>query len=257
VKGQPVPDDVAAAIPGGAWLMCPANECAVVVRAASGQETLAATAAAAADVGPRVVAAPEGWLAVEYVQGRHLGALELSRPAVVAELANLLRRLHQTDVTLAEASLGRARAMYLADLPPDSVPTALKLDASRADDWENQLEDASGRRVPAHLDVVANVLVTSHGMRLIDFEYAAAVDPARELGQVVWEAELDLRGLERLVDAYGADTGVAVEATAAWTWITGVTWTLWAMAREGDPVLERYARRSWERLQRHWSRPGA
>jgi thiamine kinase-like enzyme len=136
------------------------------------------------------------------------------------------------------------------------VPKALKEDAVRADAWETELADASDCRLPAHLDVAANVLATPRGLRLIDFEYAAAADPARELGQVVWEAELDRPGLERLVHAYGPDTGVAVEATAAWAWVTGVTWTLWATARRADPAFERYARRSWERLLHHWSRPG-
>ena len=265
-----VPDDVAAAIPGavdstwsrlagltgGAWLMRPARGPAVVVRAASAQETLAAEAAAAANVGPRVVAAPEGWLAVEHLQGQHVSTLELSRPFVLAELADLLRRWHQTDLTLTEAPLRPARAAHLAGIPSGAVPNDLKADASRADAWEARLEDASDCRVPAHLDVVANLLVTPRGMRLIDYEYAASADPARELGQVVWEAELDRQGLERLVRVYGADTGVALEATAVWAWITGVTWTLWAMAHEGDPVLERYAHRSWERLCRHWARPG-
>ena len=270
MTGAHVPDDIAAAIPGGAgstwsrlagltgsaWLMRPTRGPAIVVRAASDREVQAARAAAAADVGPRVVASPAGWLAVAHLQGRHVSAVELSRPSVLAELADLLSLWHQTDLSLAEAPLGPARANYLAGIHSDALPPALKADASRADAWESQLNEASGRRVPAHLDVVANVLATARGLRLIDFEYAAAADPARELGQVAWEAELDRQGLERLVRAYGADSGVAVEATAAWAWITGVTWTLWAMAREGDTVLERYARRSWERLQRHWAYPG-
>jgi thiamine kinase-like enzyme len=110
--------------------------------------------------------------------------------------------------------------------------------------------------VPAHLDVVANVLATQRGLRLIDFEYAAAASPARELGQVVWEAELDRQGLGRLVRAYGTGAGVAEEATAGWAWITGVTWTLWALARQDTPVLQQYARRSWERLQHYWAGTG-
>ncbi len=266
----PVPDEVAAAIPGaagstwsrltgltgGAWLMSPVHGPALVVREASDRETQSARAAGAIDIGPVVVAAPDGWLAVEHLQGRHVSAVELSRPTVLDELADLLRRWHQSDVTLTEAPLGAARTAYLVGIAADALPTALKVDAARANACENELENGSGQRVPAHLDVVANVLATPRGLRLIDFEYAAAADPARELGQVAWEAELDPRGLERLVGAYGADTGVAVDAVAAWAWVTGVTWTLWAMARQSDPVFERYARRSWERVQRHWARPG-
>ncbi len=265
-----VPDDVAAAIPeaagstwswlagltGGAWLVRPVSGPALVVRQASGREVLVARAAAAADVGPEVVASPTGWLAVEHLEGRHVRAVELSRPTVLAELADLLRRLHQIDLTLTEAPLKSARAVYLAGIPRGTVPTALRVDSALADSFETQLAESAVRRVPAHLDVVANVLETPRGLRLIDFEYAAAADPARELGQVVWEAELDRQESERLVRAYATDADVAVEATALWAWITGVTWTLWAMACQGDPVFERYARRSFERLRRHWARPG-
>jgi hypothetical protein len=236
--------------------MRPVGGPALVVRQASVREVLAARAAAAAEVGPGVVAAPEGWLAVEHLQGRHVSALELSRPAVLADLADVLRRWHATDLTLPDAPLGRARSRYLAGIPSAGVPSALRLDVARADDWEAQLVDSGERRVPAHLDVVSNVLATPQGLRLIDFEYAAGADPARELGQVVWEAELDRPGLERLVGAYGPDNGVTVAATALWAWITGVTWTLWAMTLQTDPVFDQYARRSWERLQRHWASPG-
>lgn len=266
----PVPDDVVAAIPGaasstwsrlagltgGAWLMSPVHGPALVVREASEREVRAARAAGAVEVGPVVIAAPDGWLAVEHLQGEQVSAVELSRPTVLDELADLLRRWHQSDVTLAEAPLRPARAAYLAGIAPEALPPALKVAAARADTCEAELEEAAGRHVPAHLDVVANVLATPCGLRLIDFEYAAKADPARELGQVAWEAELDPRGVEQLVRAYGADTGVAVGATSSWAWVIGVTWTLWAMARPGDLVFERYARRSLERVQKHWARPG-
>ena len=56
--------------------------------------------------------------------------------------------------------------------------------------------------MPSHLDVMANVLSTDRGLRLIDFEYARSAPPARELGQLIWEGELDRRGADRLVSSY-------------------------------------------------------
>ncbi len=270
MTGAPIPGHVVAAIPGaagatwsqlagltgGAWLMRPISGPAIVVREASDGEVSAALAAATVHVGPAVVVSSAGWLAVEHLLGSHLNALELSRPTVLADLADLLRRWHEADVTLAEAPMAPLREAYLEGIPSGALPAGLKADAARADALERQLEKTSVRRVPSHLDVAANVLATPRGLRLIDFEYAAAADPARELGQVVWEAELDRQGLCRLVRAYGTDARVAEEATAGWAWITGVTWTLWALALGDSAAMPQYGRRSRERLQHYWARTG-
>jgi thiamine kinase-like enzyme len=120
---------------------------------------------------------------------------------------------------------------------------------------EQELSAAGRGMVPAHLDVAANLLMTSAGLRLIDFEYAAAADPARELGQVIWEAEIDGEGARYLVDAYGRDGDVTYEGAVAWSWVAGVTWTAWALSHDDSVVMRRYGLRSWERLQSYWWRP--
>ena len=113
------------------------------------------------------------------------------------------------------------------------------------------------RHGPAHLDVVANLIVTEAGLRLIDFEYAASADPARELGQVVWEAELDRAAAGRLVQAYDPNGGVAETATDAVG--LGHRRHLDGLGvcrrRPVEPAALRA--RSWERLQSHWAVPGA
>lgn len=239
----------------GAWLMSRSRGSALVVRSASDVEVTAARAAALTRVGAPVVAAADGWLAVEYLPGSHVSVLELSRPSVLADLGRLLSRWHGADVALPESSLASARATYLSEVPAGGAPVGLTAAVAEADTVEAELASTSRQRSPAHLDVVANLIDTDHGLRLIDFEYAAAADPARELGQVVWEGELDRAAAARLVQAYDPTRGVAEGATAAWAWVTGVTWTVWAYAREDQ--WERYARRSWERLQSYWARPSA
>jgi hypothetical protein len=173
---------------------------------------------------------------------------------VLADLADLLHRWHQTELTLPAAPLSSARVAYLAGIPSDEVPAALKGDAALADDWEARMEKESPCRVPAHLDVVANVLATPRGLRLIDFEYVASADPNRELGQLVWEAELSHASARGLTEAYWRPVGDGSRHlldVAAWAFVTGVTWTLWGA---GDPELALWTRRSVERLRRHWTR---
>lgn len=247
-------------ISGGAWFTQRGSASPVVARPASDREVAASKAAAAAGVGPTVVASLEGWLVVEHLTGRHLSPLDLSRPTEQAALAALLHRWHLAAVTLPEAPLAPLRAQYLDAIPADTLPHGLSLASSRATEIETRLERASRHRVPAHLDVIANVLATPRGLRLIDFEYAAAADPARELGQVVWEAELDAAGMRRLLHGYGSGKHTSSDhvdeaAVAAWAWISGVTWTLWALSRQDGPFLRQYGRRSWERLQGYWARP--
>lgn len=244
---------------GGAWLMWRGGRPALVVRPASDVEVAAARAAAAVRVGAAVTAAAHGWMAVEYLVGEHLSVLELSRPPMLADVGRLLRRWHESDVALPEASLIAARESYLAAVPDGRLPSGLVSAAADADHIEAELTRASRRRVPSHLDVVANLIATDAGPRLIDFEYAASADPARELGQVVWEAELDRTAAGRLVQAYDPEGEVADTATHSWTWVAGVTWTIWAFADAGQRQgqLRRYALRSWERLQSHWAVPSA
>jgi thiamine kinase len=244
-----------AGLGGGAWRVHRADASDVVVRSASDVEQQAAGAAADVGVGPRVVALAAGWLVVEYLAGAHLMTLELSRPVVLSDLASLLRRWHSCDVRLPEVELAEARHGYLEQLASSRLPGSLLSAAAEADVVERRLVSAGAARVPAHLDVAANVVATATGLRLIDFEYAGAAEPAREIGQVIWEAQLDPAGAERLVSAYGPGDGVSVWSTREWAWVTGVTWTLWALSREGDASARCYARRSWEQMNTFWGRP--
>lgn len=269
MKPSEVPSSLVAALPRGvdatwshlpglgrgAWRVRRADGADLVVRQAGEAEELAARAAADVAVGPVVVASAEGWLATEYLDGAGLTGLELGRPVVLDELAVLLRRLHSCDLILPEAPMADARHRYVAGLSPTGLPDGLLAAVAEAERVELDLSSAGTGLVPAHLDVVANLLMTRSGLRLIDFEYAAAADPARELGQVIWEAEVGRGGARRLVSAYGKDVAAGEESAAAWAWVTGVTWTAWALCQPDSPVLRRFGLRSWERLRNYWWRP--
>ncbi|MEO8107520.1 MAG: phosphotransferase [Actinomycetes bacterium] len=239
----------------GSWLVRRAEGPELVVRQASEAEEQAARAAADVAVGPVVVAGAECWIATEYLPGGHVTPLELSRPDRLDELAGLLRRLHSCDLLLPLSTLADSRDAYVSAIGAEQLPDGLRGAAREADRIEESLDSESSLCVPAHLDVVANLLATPVGLRLIDFEYAAGADPARELGQVIWEAELAREGAQRLVGAYGTDVGVTEGRAVAWAWVTGVTWTAWALTFDDNLVMIRYGRRSWERLRDYWGRP--
>ena len=248
------------AVTGGAWLLRTRRGPDLVLAPADPVQATAAHAAAQCDVGPRVVGHVDGWLVCEWMVGTHLTPLELRRPGVLLDLAALLARWHSCQLTLPVVPMIESRQEYAAAAGGRVTP-ALAHTIEWADDVEGDLQAASERLVPAHLDVVANVLSTDRGLRLIDFEYARSAPPARELGQLIWDAELDQRSAELVVTVYLGALGEPrtqkahqVAAAATWCALSGVTWTAWALARPGKD-MDRYARRSWERLVSHWARP--
>lgn len=247
-----------AALPGltsGAWRATAAGGTAFAVRRAEPLEEAASACAAAMRVGPEVRAAVGGWLVTELLDGTHVGVLELSRPPVIEEVAALLHRWHRASLELPARSLVEARETYrrqALDADPALVRALAPMIAD-ADRRERELLRRPAAAVTGHLDVTANLLRTPQGLRLIDFEFAASTDPNRELGQLVWEAELSARSANRLVDAYWrpVDVGPRHHADVAdWTFVVGVTWTLWGAGQSG---LRLWTRRSAERLRGHWA----
>ena len=245
----------------GAWVVRASDGRSAVVTPSTAAATEALRRAGEVSVGPVVLGATGGWVLTEHLNGPRLTPVELSRPEVLNDLAALLARWHRTP----SASLGvqPARADLLGSLRTYSA-AAPSLDARwrRAIAWAEQavaqLTGPSSQLVPCHLDVGANVIATPRGLRLIDFDFAALADPAQELGQVIWEAELSEASAVRLVEAYqgAGDTSdpEIVAAAATWCVAVGISWTVWALASD-SPAMSRYARRSAERLASHWARP--
>jgi len=258
------PDAVAThrrGLDSGAWLVRAATGDAAVAVAATPTAAEIARIAGQVAVGPAVLGVADGWVLTESLVGPRLTPLELSRPQVLRELAALLANWHRTppgsfDHPLAGADLLtslRAYAAAAGDLDRRLVPAI-----TWAEQTLEQLAASPTVQVACHLDVGANVIATPRGLRLIDFDYAALADPAQELGQLVWEAELDRASTETLVAAYAAATcgspTVSVAAAATWCVAAGISWTVWAAARD-DERLRQFSRRSAERLASHWARP--
>lgn len=241
---------------GGAWRAAVSSGPACVVRGAEPLEVAAARCAAALRVGPAVRGAADGWLVTEHVAGPHVGTLELSRPAVLDEVAHLLHRWHRAPLETPSRPLHGAREVYRerARVADPGLVQALDPWDAAAGRREVELLRRPAGEVTCHLDVAANLLRTPHGLRLIDFEYVASADPNRELGQLVWEAGLTEASAGRLTEAYWRPVGEGLRHlpdVAAWAFVTGVTWTLWGA---GDPGLALWTRRNVERLHRHWTR---
>ena len=244
----------------GAWVVRASDGRSAVATESSPVASALARAAGDRSVGPAVLATVDGWLLAEHLDGPPMTALELRRPVVLREVAALLAVWHSTPLAALQvaapvadlaASLRRYRQVAV-DVDPSVHP-----DVAWAEAALGRLRSVDAVPVLCHLDVAANLIATPSGVRLIDFDFAAVASPEQELGQLIWEAELDHAASERLVafyvEARPVAEGVSVAAAATWCVAVGVAWTLWATA-VGGPTMRRYARRSRERLASHWAR---
>ena len=174
---------------GGAWLLRLDAGSLAVAAEATPTVAKASRVAAEREVGPPVLGYVDGWLISGYLEGEQLTPVALRRPQVLTELADLLCRWHESSADLPQASLGQSLHAYAKEA--DRSLTPAQRDAVEwAAGVARRLENRSTMAVPCHLDVVANLLSTDQGLRLIDFDYASLADPSQELGQLIWEAEL-------------------------------------------------------------------
>jgi thiamine kinase-like enzyme len=236
----------------GAWVGFPNTGPPVVASPASPSHLDAARAAGNASVGPVVIDAVDGWMFCEWLDGTRLTPLELRRPPVIDDLVSLLVQLHASGVSLPAASMTQSLRSYGADAASEVAEAGLDDCVRWALDALHRIDSAAAAVVPCHLDVAENVIAGDRGTRLIDYEFAAAATPDQELGQLIWEGELDRRGAHQLVDSYATRSGHQVAYWATWCLVSGVSWTVWAMSSE-RARMRRYARRSRERLRTHWA----
>ncbi len=135
-----------------------------------------------------------GWMAVEYLHGVVNSALPDAD-----ELAALLYHLHQQPRFGWRIALSPLLAQYWSCCDP----------ARRTPFWLRRLKQLQKngeprplRLAPLHMDVHGdNIVLTSAGLRLIDWEYAGDGDIALELAAVWVEDERQHR---QLADAYAA-----------------------------------------------------
>lgn len=156
-----------------------------------------------------------GWMAVEYLHGVVNSALPDAD-----ELAALLYHLHQQPRFGWRIALSPLLAQYWSCCDP----------ARRTPFWLRRLKQLQKngeprplRLAPLHMDVHGdNIVLTSAGLRLIDWEYAGDGDIALELAAVWVEDERQHR---QLADAYAARA--RIDARQLWRQIR--LWHPWSL----------------------------
>jgi thiamine kinase-like enzyme len=203
-------------------------------------------AAAAAGIGAHVVAQrpEEGFLVTRFLDGRRLTPEDLRRGDRLAELATLLRRLHERcrfrggiDMFHRQRDYQAVALAHGCELPEGYRRYAHHLERIRQTFARHPVGG-----VACHNDLVAeNLIDTPAGLRLIDYEYSGINDPYSDLGDALAESHLWLGQVEDLVAHYHGEPEPALVArTRLWALVSKYGWTLWAVLRHHtapDPDL--------------------
>jgi thiamine kinase-like enzyme len=203
-------------------------------------------AASAAGVGAPFVAwlPEEGVLIMRFLEGRTLTPEDLQRGDRLAELAQLLRRLHGGCRFRGHFDMLRRQRDYQAAVLSRGfdLPDGYRRYESHVRRIERAFAAHPMTPVACHNDLVAeNLIDTPGGLRLIDYDYSGNNDPCSDLGDAWAESHLSLDQLEELVGHYFGEPDPALVARARlWALMSKYGWTLWAVLRHNvtpDPEL--------------------
>jgi aminoglycoside phosphotransferase (APT) family kinase protein len=159
-----------------------------------GREFAALQAAAAAGIGPEVVAflLPEGHLVTRWVEGRHWEVSEFRTPECVRLLTETVKRIHALAPDGATFSPFRRVMSFLATAQAHNVPLPPGLERALATMrlvQADQQSDPSGWQRFCHNDLVAvNYLVVEQeqGIIVLDWEFAGLGDIYYDLATIVY-----------------------------------------------------------------------
>jgi thiamine kinase-like enzyme len=179
-----------------------------------------------AGVAPEVLYVDERRLLEAYIPGTVLSDAALARPANLAALALVLRRLHALPPTGRRFPLRESARLYRDTLRTD-------VDTEQADcrlaavEAVVAIEPGNPLRC-CHNDLVAGNIVAAPSFCLLDWEYAGDNDPLFDLATIVAHHAVPPAGAGILLEAYfgagGAHHAAALErmchayAALAWLW---------------------------------------
>ncbi len=223
-----------------------------------GVELAATEAAAAAGVGPEVVAfvEPEGWLVTCFVEGSAPPLERMAEPALLERVASALRAFHdgppipgtfdsfRVVETYRETALDRG-----GTVPPEF-------------DWAHEIagrievKRSADAPVPCHNDLLnANFLDDGERLRIVDWEYAGMGDRFFDLANFSINHELDEAASAAFLAAYfGEAREEDAQALVLMRFMSDFREAMWGVVQAAVSELDfdfvAYAGEHFERLRR-------
>jgi thiamine kinase-like enzyme len=227
-------------------------------------ECIANKAAAQLGIAPRVATMLEepSCLVTAFVAGRAMTLDELQAPEAIAEVAQDLRRLHDSGTELPTdfdsfrlveeyAETGRANGSEAPDGYHEALKVAKMIEAAVREGEDHQ-------PVPAHNDLLTANFLRDGGARiqLIDWEYAGMGDRWFDLGNFAVNNELDDEQEAQLLEAYfGEPPDERQRATLKlFRFMSDFREAMWGVVQAGVSELDfdfkDYAQKHFDRLEK-------
>ncbi|HNQ06134.1 MAG TPA: choline kinase family protein [Tetrasphaera sp.] len=202
------------------------------------QEFRNSLAAASAGVGAEVIdyLPGQGVLVVAFIPDA-ITYDDATLAANLTRVANAVRCLHAGPefanrfnifaIQRRYLTIMRDKGFRLPDGYTDVLATAARMEVALAANPEEL--------APCHNDLLAaNFLDTGSDLRIVDYEYSGANEPAFELGNIAQEAHLSPEQLAALVAAYyGREDAALIARAALWSIASAYAWTLWGTIQAG------------------------
>jgi thiamine kinase-like enzyme len=220
-------------------------------------ELAATEAAAAAGIGPEVVAfvEPEGWLVTRFVDGVIPPLERMSEPDLLERVAAALRAFHDGPPIPGAFDSFRVVETYR--------DTALERGGRVPDDfdWASELagrieaKRSADAAVPCHNDLLnANFLDDGERLRIVDWEYAGMGDRFFDLANFSINHELDEAASANLLAAYfGEARAEDARALALMRFMSDFREAMWGVVQSAVSELDfdfvAYASEHFERLR--------
>lgn len=188
--------------------------------------------AAAAGIAPRIIHADERdrWLITEFIFGRHWSPADFAAPSCLGQLADTLRLLHALPTpTCGRFDLLHALGAYVRRIQPAEPRLDSYLEeAARA--W--RLSGAAQRPAAiVHHDLHAsNLIASTHGLVLIDWECAAVADPLLDVACILSYYDSSRDHAPLLLERAGLQTVTTLQLCAA-LWLFDLHTWLWYRER--------------------------
>ena len=229
-------------------------------------EHAATVTAAGVGVGPEVTAfiRPEGYLVTRFIEGRPLPEAEAHQPAMLARIAQALRRIHDgpaiPGIFIPLRIVEAYRALALAR--GVRIPPEYELAQSIARRIELAFLASSVELRPCHNDLLnANFIDDGERIRIVDWEYAGMGDPFFDLGNFSINHQLTPDEDAVLLAAY--DGGAVVRERLARLTLMRIVSdfreAMWGVLQQGISTLDvdfvAYAGEHFDRLLANASTP--
>jgi thiamine kinase-like enzyme len=226
-------------------------------------EVEATTAAAAAGIGPEVVAfvEPEGWLVTRFIEGDPVPLERMREPETLAQVAGALRAIHAGPRIAGTFDSFRVVERYLETATERGGQAPGEYEWAHGIATRIEATRASAAPCLCHNDLLnANFIDGGDRIRIVDWEYAGMGDRFFDLANFAINHELDDAARGRLLAAYfGNAREEDAQALELMRFMSDFREAMWGVVQTAISSLDfdfsGYAREHFQRLERTAAEP--